>query len=119
MAPHTSLVEAACVIFVFPAMIALGAGQTRVEGVLGKLCRLTGRLSYPLYMVHYPAIYLYAHWMWHTNPAPGLILPVSVGLYVVIIAAAWLIMTYYDEPVRAYLQRRFVDGQLASARASF
>jgi peptidoglycan/LPS O-acetylase OafA/YrhL len=73
---------------------------------MGRFCRWTGRLSYPLYMSHYPAIYIYDHWLDQGHPSQPLIWVVSVGLYIGLIAMAWAITKYYDEPLRAYLGRK-------------
>jgi len=102
----TSLCEALCVIGVFPIILCLGSGQGRVDGAMGRFCRLTGRLSYPLYMSHYPAIYVYDHWLNQRHPSDALIWLVSVALYVGLVVMAWLITKYYDEPLRAYLGRK-------------
>jgi peptidoglycan/LPS O-acetylase OafA/YrhL len=100
--------EASCVIVIFPLTIALGAGRTAADGVTGGICRLSGRLSYPLYIVHYPAIYLFAHWLWHTHPSTGRIWLVASLLYVGVIFAAWLLLRFYDEPLREYLTRKLI-----------
>jgi len=110
MGPDNSVVEALCVIFVFPLVLILGAGQARIEGVIGRLCRFTGRLSYPLYMVHYPAVYIFAHWLWARHPSAPAVWIAGIGLYAGAIATAWLLMTFYDEPLRAWLTRR-LEGQ--------
>ncbi len=102
----TSICEALCVIGVFPLILCLGSGQVPVDGVMGRFCRWTGRLSYPLYMSHYPAIYIYDHWLDQGHPSQPLIWVVSVGLYIGLIAMAWAITKYYDEPLRAYLGRK-------------
>ena len=101
-----ALYEALCVIVIFPVAILLGTAITRADGFTGTLCRLSGRLSYPVYIIHYPAIYVFAHWVWKMHPsAPRLWLVASL-LCAGVIFAAWLLLKYYDEPLRAYLTRR-------------
>ncbi|MEN6444807.1 MAG: hypothetical protein ABFC98_02035, partial [Candidatus Cloacimonas sp.] len=39
------------------------------------LCKFLGDISYPLYMVHYPFIYLYYAWVKHNNLTFGESLP--------------------------------------------
>jgi peptidoglycan/LPS O-acetylase OafA/YrhL len=100
------LYEALCVIAVFPLTIGLGAGIAKMQGALGTLCRFTGRLSYPLYIIHYPAVYVFAHWKWQTNPSSEQLWLVSTGLFMGIVLFAWLLLEYCDEPIRKYLGRK-------------
>nr|WP_147379233.1 acyltransferase family protein [Odoribacter splanchnicus] len=58
------LYEALCVIVVFPWIVALGAGGKLSGSLFSKGCDFMGKISYPLYIVHYPVIYLY--WSWVT-----------------------------------------------------
>jgi len=110
-----ALYEALCVVFAFPTVICLGAGIARLDGLAGKLCRLSGRLSYPVYIIHYPAIYLFAHWIWSTHPSAERLWLVATLLYVSVIFVAWLLLRYYDEPLRAYLTRKLTAASNASS----
>jgi peptidoglycan/LPS O-acetylase OafA/YrhL len=99
------LMEAAFIILVFPLIIAAGAAAT-AGGRLTRLCAFCGAISYPLYITHYPFIYIFGHWVWTTRPEPGLFAMVGAGLIVFVVALAWLAMKLYDLPVRAWLARR-------------
>ena len=57
------LYEALCVIVVFPLIVALGAGGKLSGNLFSKGCDFMGKISYPLYIVHYPVIYLYWNWV--------------------------------------------------------
>ena len=94
--------EAAIIIIVFPLIIAAGAGA-HTSGKLASVCRLFGQLSYPLYILHFPAIYLYTHWIQQQHPPAPLISLVAACLLVIFIAVAWLALRLYDEPIRARL----------------
>lgn len=102
------LYEAGCVILAFPLVLAMGAGIDRMQGRFGWLCRFTGQLSYPLYIVHYPLIYMFGHWVWNTHPAQSTLNLVACGVLVTEIAFATLLLYAYDLPVRAWLSRRFI-----------
>ena len=115
MGPLNGLFEAACVIIVFPAVLAAGTGAALMRGWQGRLCRFVGELSYPLYIIHYPFIYLFAHWNWSTNPAPVLRGLVAAALYVFVVALAYALMRWYDRPVRAWLSKRFLPRAGVSA----
>ncbi len=57
------LYEAACVILLFPLIVAIGAGEKSVDGVSVRTARFFGDLSYPLHITHYPLIYIYTGWV--------------------------------------------------------
>ncbi|RTQ50107.1 acyltransferase [Hymenobacter gummosus] len=103
--PNNGLYEAATIILAFPLIVALGAGG-RVGGVGTKLCKGLADLSYPLYITHYPLIYLYIGWVIKTKPTPEQALPVAAAVFGVALLLAWAALKLYDEPVRAWLKRR-------------
>ncbi len=100
------LYEAAVVIVVFPFIIAAGAGSDINENIKG-LCDFFGRISYPIYITHYPFIYIYAHWIYEKHPTAMASLLVGAGLLVWFIVLAYLSVRFYDEPVRAWLKARY------------
>jgi len=110
MGRFTSLYEASCVIFVFPVILMMGAGVEKIAGRLGALCRFTGQLSYPLYIIHYPLIYMFGHWVWSTHPAGQTRDLVAVGLFATEITIATVLLYAYDLPVRAWLTKVLIDG---------
>ena len=72
----------------------------------GTGCDFMGKISYPLYIVHYPVIYLY--WNWVT---PRHLPWTSVWPSTILIAAFCVMMAYaclklYDESVRAWLKKK-------------
>lgn len=100
------LYEALCVIIVFPLIVVLGAGGKLSESLFSKGCDFMGKISYPLYIVHYPVIYLY--WNWVT---PRHLPWTSVWPSTILIAAFCIMMAYaclklYDEPVRTWLRKK-------------
>lgn len=109
------LFEAGCVILVFPFVLMAGASKAPMSGRVGRLCRLAGELSYPVYIVHYPFIYLFAHWNWSTHPGKPLLAAMAVVLYCGVILLAWALSRWYDRPLRAWLSRVCVreEGGLA------
>ncbi|WP_148139814.1 acyltransferase family protein, partial [Akkermansia muciniphila] len=56
-----------CFALIFPLLIILGASGRITDPVTDKVCRFLGQISYPLYMVHYPFIYLYFAWVKNEN----------------------------------------------------
>src|SRR5690606_25848833 len=50
--------DALCTLVIFPILVYLGASGTTTGKSSIKICKLLGDISYPLYMVHYPFMYL-------------------------------------------------------------
>lgn len=108
---YNGLYEAACIIIAFPIVVAAGAGG-QISGRWAKLCRFSGAISYPIYILHYPFIYIYTAWVATKKPAPARIIPVACGLFVFFILLAWAALKLYDEPVRAWLKKRWLKPAL-------
>ena len=108
--PHhlwlNGLYESACILLLFPLIVAIGAGSQ--PEATPRLAKLLGDLSYPLYITHYPLIYLYTAWTIqnHIPPAEGAW--VGALLLLTAIAIAYASLKLYDEPVRAWLTRRYL-----------
>ncbi|WP_446742495.1 acyltransferase family protein [Silvibacterium acidisoli] len=100
------LYEAACIIILFPIIVAIGAGERRVEGLSIRVAKFFGDLSYPLYITHYPLIYIYTEWVIDTHPTP--IRSAEVGALTIVTALilAYACLKLYDEPVRRWLSRK-------------
>ena len=107
--------EAVCILFVFPVIVAMGAAD-RVDGWFStKLCRFFGEISYPLYITHYPLIYIYTAWVTR-DKVPAVRGAVwGMMLLVAAVTVAYVCLKVYDEPVRNWLGRRFLGKARASA----
>ncbi len=104
------LTEPVAVFLYFPFLVVLGAGATP-KAAGKKLCVFSGQLSYPLYMSHYWALWIFGEYFGTHHPAGmQLFLLVSVGV-VSLVALAWLVMHFYDIPVRRWLTARFRSTQ--------
>jgi peptidoglycan/LPS O-acetylase OafA/YrhL len=108
------LYEAACIVAVFPAVIWLGASARAGERT-GRVCAALGGLSYPLYIIHYPFVYTYTAWVNEHHLPLRAGLPVAAATFCLCVALAWLLLKYYDEPVRAWLTRRWMARKPALA----
>jgi peptidoglycan/LPS O-acetylase OafA/YrhL len=100
-----SLYEFLCIVCIFPAIVWLGAcGSTK--GVANKVNRFLGDISYPLYIVHYPIMYIFYAWL-IKNDIYLLRDCWLVSLLVIVssITLAYLCLKLYDKPVRKYLSR--------------
>lgn len=111
------LYDSLCVVAVFPLVVYLGAGGEVKEGISAKLCKFLGDVSYPLYIIHYPFIYLFMAWTANnkitlTGPSgvPLQLVLVAVGILVATVALAYACLKVYDEPVRKWLTKRFMPA---------
>lgn len=98
--------QAVCVLILFPLVLIAGRHSAGNATTL-RLCKVAGRLSYPLYITHYPFVYIYMNWV-ATGPGSSgktALVAVSVYLFTLIFAAgAW---RFWDRPIRARLSGRF------------
>ncbi len=89
--------------------ICVGFALTE-ENIIGGSLRLLfsfpAGLLFPLYMVHYPFIYLYYAWVKNENLTFIQSLPGAVALVAGSVVLAYLCLKLYDEPVRRFLSRR-------------
>ena len=102
------LYDSLCVIILFPILICLGASGETTDKSSTRICKFLGDISYPLYIVHYPFIYLYFAWVKNENLTFTESLPGAIALVVGSIVLAYLALKLFDIPVRRYLTKRFL-----------
>jgi len=102
------LYEAFCIIVVFPIIVAIGAGERISGGLQTRLSKLLGDISYPLYITHYPLIYVYTAWVVRDKVPVRQGALVGILLFLTSVTIAYACLKLYDEPVRAWLSRRFL-----------
>ena len=84
------LYDTACCVLVFPLLVYIGASGSSTDRATTRLCQFLGDISYPLYMVHYPFIYLYYAWVKNQNLTFEQSLPGAVALVIGCILLAYL-----------------------------
>ncbi|NEU09185.1 acyltransferase [Flavihumibacter sp. R14] len=94
--------EPLVVLFYFPLIVSLGAGTALAPG-LKRLCVFSGNISYPLYMTHYAAIWIFGAYYTKFKPATLELTLIIITGTILLIGIAWLAMALYDIPVRRYL----------------
>jgi peptidoglycan/LPS O-acetylase OafA/YrhL len=112
------LYEAACVIVLFPLIVAIGAGEKSVDGASVRVARFFGDLSYPLYITHYPLIYIYTGWVVDKKPPVAEGALVGVGLFIAAVTIAYACLKLYDEPARRWLTARFLSRPASERRGA-
>lgn len=96
--------EAACILVGFPLIVMVGAGSS-VKGKSGAINKFLGDISYPLYITHYPLIYMQIAWAErHADLPLSTHVAVAVGVFVLSIFIAWAALRLYDLPVRQWLR---------------
>ncbi|MCX2738641.1 acyltransferase family protein [Pontibacter anaerobius] len=97
--------EAMVVLFYFPLLVALGAGSSLSLG-LEKFCVFSGKISYPLYMTHYAAIWMFGNYFTSSKPGANELFLIVLTGTVLLVGIAYVVMVVYDIPVRRYLNRK-------------
>ncbi|MDB5144968.1 MAG: acyltransferase [Mucilaginibacter sp.] len=107
--------ESLCLIVVFPLIVSIGAGGVLHSARSEKICNFLGEISYPLYITHYPLIYLFTAWVVN-NKVPLGINGLLMGLLVVItsLVIAYLSLRFYDKPVREWLRKKVLMKRIIS-----
>ena len=106
---YEGIYELCAILLLFPLILSIGAGS-KLEGTRAtKLCLFVGQLSFPLYITHYPILYM--HMSWAENHMD---LPVSTHVFVGVttlimcIGIAWACLKLVDEPARAWLKEHWL-----------
>src|ERR1700744_3914495 len=102
------LYESVSIIIVFPLIVAIGAGGKMVGNYATKFCNFLGAISYPLYITHYPLIYLHIAWVVNYKVPMQKGLLGGVVVLIASVAIAYASLKLYDEPVREWLKKRFL-----------
>lgn len=103
------LYESLCVIVLFPIIVAMGASRKTVGGASLKVARFFGDMSYPLYITHYPLIYIYTGWVVDNEVPAEQGALVGAAVFVATLAIAYASLKLYDLPVRRMLSERLLS----------
>lgn len=99
---------AVAILLVMPCIVAAGVGGELKGARTIALCRWLGAISYPLYITHYPWVYMEMSWA-HRNPDMplGAHVIVFIGSFTMSVLTAYATMKLYDIPVRQWLTNKF------------
>jgi peptidoglycan/LPS O-acetylase OafA/YrhL len=103
------LYEALIIIAVFPLIVFMGAGGEVKGKYASKLCKFLGDISYPVYLVNYPIIYIYTAWVSDNQPSIADSWLQASLVFVSTIVLSYVILKLYDEPVRKWLKKKVLD----------
>lgn len=103
------LFEAASILIALPLIIIIGAGSEVKHKNSVSVCRFLGEISYPLYITHLPLVYMQIAWVSnHPDASKSQIITLSASLFFLSIALAYACLKLYDQPIRAWLGKRWL-----------
>ncbi len=111
------LYDSLSIIILFPLIVYVGASGSIKGKTAGLACRFLGDISYPLYIIHYPLIYVFTAWALDNK------VPMkdawAEGLLVLLasVAIAYASLKWYDIPVRKWLMKRYVQRKASEPGA--
>lgn len=97
--------NAAIILLVFPLIVSMGAGSKVTGKRSTAVCNWLGEISYPLYITHYPLVYMQMAWAnTHADAPASTHVMVGIGVFVLALAMAWGAYKLYDLPMREWLK---------------
>jgi peptidoglycan/LPS O-acetylase OafA/YrhL len=101
--------QALAILFLFPLIVLTGAGSRTTDTFSTKVCKWLGDISYPIYITHYPIMYMQMSWVEDHADAPLWIhIAVNAGVVVMSVLLAYGLLKAYDEPVREWLKEHWL-----------
>lgn len=102
--------ELICIALVFPALVWIAASGKTTDKQSTRICRFLGDISFPLYAIHYPLMYLFYAWLIKNKLYTFTeCWQMATLVYTGSILLAYLCLKCYDEPVRKWLSRKFLS----------
>ena len=108
------LYDSLSIIFIFPLIIFIGASGSVKGKFESKTCKFLGDISYPLYITHYPLIYIFNAWVVDHHIQMRDAWPVGLLVLVSAITISYICLKFYDEPVRKWLAKRFIQKTVSN-----
>ncbi len=107
------LYEILAILLIFPLIIMMGRGSMVDGEKYEGLCKFLGDISYPLYVTHYPIIYVQMSWAASHPDAPtSQHIFMACCYFVMTIGLAYASMKLYDLPIRQWLTNKFLRRKL-------
>ena len=101
--------QAACILLLFPLIVLTGAGSVTTDKKSTAVCKWLGDISDPIYITHYPIMYMQMGWVADHPDAPVWIhVMVNLGVIFMSIILAWGLLKAYDLPLRRWLTEHWL-----------
>jgi peptidoglycan/LPS O-acetylase OafA/YrhL len=109
MGPVDGGFQALSILILFPLIVIAGAGSRTTDPRSTAICKWLGDISYPIYITHYPLIYMQMDWVAQHPDAPlWQHIMVGAGTVIMAIILAWGLLKAYDLPVREWLKEHWL-----------
>jgi peptidoglycan/LPS O-acetylase OafA/YrhL len=99
--------EALVIIVLFPLIVWMGASGKIKSRMGAKLCKWLGDISYPIYLINYPIIYVWTAYITKNEYSFAQSWVVAVAVFVITVALSFAVVRWYDVPVRKWLKKKF------------
>ena len=97
--------QAVCILLLFPLIVLTGSGSVTKGKKSTAVCKWLGDISYPLYITHYPFMYMQMSWVADHGEAPlWMHIMMNAGVVFISILLAYGLLKVYDGPVREWLK---------------
>ncbi|MDI9365757.1 MAG: acyltransferase [Flavobacterium sp.] len=102
------LYDAGSIIILLPLIVWLGASSMLSGKYASNICNFLGNISYPIYITHYPLIYIYTGWVVQHKMPMSQAWPYAILVLITAITIAYTCLKLYDEPVRKWLAKKWM-----------
>lgn len=105
---QNGIYESLVIIIAFPFIVYLGASGEIKGKLTQKITQFLGDISYPIYIIHYPFIYIFSAYV--VDNKLSIVQSIPIGLFVLFgsMVAAYLSLKLYDIPIRKWLTKKFI-----------
>lgn len=105
----TWFVDPLLVILYLPLVVALGAGA-HLRPAMEKPCKFSGNISYPLYVIHYPFLWLFYSYIEKYKPSMNQMVIIIPFATLFLIFLAYIVLVHIDSPIRNYFKKRLLKA---------
>jgi peptidoglycan/LPS O-acetylase OafA/YrhL len=104
--------DSAVIILFFPLIIYLAASGSIKSEFSSRICKFFGAISYPIYITHYPIIYIYTAWAVDNKIPFSEAYPIGILVLLSCVVIAYACLKLYDLPIRKWINKKVFQKQL-------
>ena len=103
---QNGLYESIVILLIFPAIVYMGAVRAPQKPWLSRACKFMGDISYPVYLVNYPIMYVFTGWISRTGYTLRETWWMAIMVFVLTVLVSYVLMRWLEVPLRSWLGRR-------------
>lgn len=103
------LYDSLVIILIFPIIVYVGASGDVKGGLSKRFCKFLGEISYPIYITHYPIIYIYTGWVHDHKMHISDSYLVALSAFAACVLLAYASLRIYDQPLRRWLATKLFE----------